>query len=145
MKHAFGVRFVKSHLWGDTAQIQLPLAHAVPIQSRVPGLGYHIGLTESILLESLELTQERIIRALCIADIWRLQGLLQWLIQQRIQTALEIQKDEKQWGKNRHRSSAFPDCKSWEGRAFQETRLDHINEPWRDQPAEGRVRKSGPS
>ena len=87
MKDDFGVRFVTSHLRdGPTPNTAISgTCSAYPVQAttaRTP-----IGLTESILLESLQLTQERISHSLYTAGILRLQGVLHWLIQQRIQTA----------------------------------------------------------
>lgn len=70
---AVGARFIISHLRDASAQTQLTLAHAVPIQSSTPGLEHQVGLSECNLLESLQLTQERTDHFHCVAGILRLQ------------------------------------------------------------------------
>lgn len=80
MKHAFGVRFVTSLLRDDSAQIQLTLTHAVSIKSSPPWPEHQGGLTESNLLESLQITQDRTVHSLCVTGILKFQGLLLWPI-----------------------------------------------------------------
>lgn len=94
MKQAFGARFVISHLRDDSAEIQLTLAHAVPIQSSPPWPEHQGGLTKSNLSEPLQTTQKRTGHSLCVAGTLRFKGLLLWPISRDHKSFRNL--DEKQ-------------------------------------------------